>query len=150
VLHIGTLSKTLGTLGGFAAGPQPLIDLLTNRARTFIFTTGLPPADTAAALAALQIYRSEEGAALRSHLRGLIDMFSPGHPSAILPIIVGEDAAALAASALLLEEGIYVPASRPPTVAAGTARLRVTFSAAHTQAMCDRLRNALEKLAANG
>jgi 8-amino-7-oxononanoate synthase len=149
VLHVGTLSKTLGTLGGFVAGPQPLIDLLTNRARTFIFTTGLPPADAAAALAALQVCNSEEGAALRSHLRGLIDKLKPGHPSPILPVILGEDAAALAASAQLLEDGIYVPAIRPPTVPAGTARLRVAFSAAHTEVMCMRLRNALDKLAVN-
>lgn len=146
ILRIGTLSKTLGTLGGFVAGPPPLIELLTNRARTFIFTTGLPPADVAAAIAALDICTGEEGAVLRARLRGFVDMLSPGHPSAILPIIIGEDAAALAAAARLFEEGIYVPAIRPPTVAAGTARLRVTFSAAHTQEMCVRLRSALGKL----
>lgn len=146
VLRIGTLSKTLGTLGGFVAGPQPLIELLTNRARTFIFTTGLPPADTAAAIAALEICTGEEGAALRARLRGFVDMFNPEHPSAILPVIIGEDAAALAAAARLFEDGVYVPAIRPPTVAAGTARLRVTFSAAHTQEMCVRLRRALDGL----
>lgn len=145
VLRIGTLSKTLGTLGGFVAGPKPLIELLTNRARTFIFTTGLPPADVAAAIAALEICTGEEGAALRARLRGLVDMFSPGHPSAILPVIIGEDAAALAVAARLFEEGLYVPAIRPPTVAAGTARLRVTFSATHTEAMCARLRDALSR-----
>jgi 8-amino-7-oxononanoate synthase len=148
VLRIGTLSKTLGTLGGFVAGPQPLIDLLTNRARTFIFTTGLPPADTAAALAALEICTGEEGAALRGKLRRLVDMIGPAHPSAILPIIIGEDGAALAAAARLFEEGIYVPAIRPPTVAEGTARLRVTLSAAHTEEMCARLKDALDGLRA--
>ena len=145
VLRIGTLSKTLGTLGGFVAGPKPLIELLTNRARTFIFTTGLPPADVAAAIAALEICTGEEGAALRARLRGFVDMFSPGHPSAILPVIIGEDGAALAVAARLFEEGLYVPAIRPPTVAAGTARLRVTFSATHTEAMCVRLRDALSR-----
>ena len=145
VLRIGTLSKTLGTLGGFVAGPRPLIELLTNRARTFIFTTGLPPADVAAAIAALEICTGEEGAALRARLRGFVDMFSPGHPSAILPVIIGEDAAALAVAARLFEEGLYVPAIRPPTVAAGTARLRVTFSATHTEEMCARLRDVLSR-----
>lgn len=146
VLHVGTLSKTLGTIGGFVAGDRPLVDLLTNRARTFIFTTGLPPADTAAALAALEICNSAEGAALRHRLRGLIDSIRPDHPSPIIPVILGEDAVALAAAAQLLEAGIHVPAIRPPTVAVGTARLRVTVSAAHTEAMCKRLRDALDLL----
>lgn len=144
VLRVGTLSKMLGTQGGFVAGPQPLVDLLTNRARTFIFTTGLPPADVAAALAALNICMGDEGTRLRAHLRNLIDAFIPGHPSAILPIIIGADSAALAAAAQLFEHGIYVPAIRPPTVPVGTARLRVSLSAAHTQQMCDRLRALLD------
>lgn len=146
VLHVGTLSKTLGTIGGFVAGDRSIIDLLTNRARTFIFTTGLPPADTAAALAAVEICNGDEGAALRSRLRNLVDIVRPGHPSPIVPVILGEDAVALAAAAQLLEAGIHVPAIRPPTVAVGTARLRVTVSAAHTEAMCRRLRDALDQL----
>jgi len=148
LLHVGTLSKTLGSLGGFVAGPRPIIDLLTNRARTYIFTTGLPPADTAAALAALAICTSEEGAELRRRLRGLIDIVRPGHPSPIVPVILGDDAAALAGATQLFEAGIHVPAIRPPTVPAGTARLRVALSAAHSEAMCKRLRDALDKLAA--
>jgi 8-amino-7-oxononanoate synthase len=146
VLHVGTLSKTLGSLGGFVAGPGRLIELLINRARTFIFTTGLSPADTAAALAALQICESQEGQQLRGRLRSLIDMLQPGHPSAIVPVILGEDAAALAAAAQLRESGIHVPAIRPPTVPMGTARLRVALSASHTEAMVTSLRNALERL----
>jgi 8-amino-7-oxononanoate synthase len=148
VLHVGTLSKTLGSLGGFVAGPHRLIELLINRARTFIFTTGLSPADTAAALAALQICESQEGHQLRAHLRALIDMLQPGHPSAIVPVILGTDAAALAAATQLREAGIHVPAIRPPTVPLGTARLRVALSAAHSAAMVTLLRGALEKLAA--
>jgi 8-amino-7-oxononanoate synthase len=146
VLHVGTLSKTLGSLGGFVAGPGRLIELLINRARTFIFTTGLSPADTAAALAALQICESQEGQQLRGRLRSLIDMLQPGHPSAIVPVILGEDAAALAAAAQLRESGIHVPAIRPPTVPMGTARLRIALSASHTEAMVTSLRNALERL----
>lgn len=146
VLRVGTLSKTLGALGGFVAGPGRLIELLINRARTFIFTTGLSPADTAAALAATRICQSQEGDQLRARLRSLIDMLRPGHASAIVPIILGEDAAALAASARLQAAGIHVPAIRPPTVPKGTARLRVALSAAHTEAMVDNLRGALARL----
>ncbi len=145
-LHVGTLSKTLGALGGFVAGSSSLIELLINRARTFIFTTGLSPADTAAALAALQISESDAGARLRARLKSLIDMLRPGHPSAIVPIILGEDSAALAAAAKLSEIGIHVPAIRPPTVPVGTARLRVALSAAHTEAMVAQLQDALGKL----
>ncbi|HEY5759560.1 MAG TPA: 8-amino-7-oxononanoate synthase [Steroidobacter sp.] len=146
VLHVGTLSKTLGSLGGFVAGSSRLIELLVNRARTFIFTTGLSPADTAAASAALRIYRSEEGNHLRARLRSLIDMIRPGHPSAIVPVVLGEDAAALAAQAELREVGIHVPAIRPPTVPQGTARLRIALSASHTEAMVSKLQAALTKL----
>lgn len=148
VLHVGTLSKTLGSLGGFVAGSSRLIELLINRARTFIFTTGLSPADTAAASAALRICQSEEGERLRARLRALIDLLRPGHPSAIVPIILGEDSAALAAAAQLRELGIHVPAIRPPTVPKGTSRLRVALSASHSEAMVTTLRDALEKLLA--
>lgn len=146
VLHVGTLSKTLGSLGGFVAGSSRLIELLVNRARTFIFTTGLSPADTAAASAAVNICRSEEGDHLRARLRSLIDMIRPGHPSAIVPIVLGEDAAALAAAAELREAGLHVPAIRPPTVPKGTARLRVALSASHTEAMVSNLQAALTRL----
>lgn len=146
VLHVGTLSKTLGALGGYVAGSSRLIELLVNRARTFIFTTGLSPADTAAALAATRICQSQEGDRLRARLRALIDMLRPGHPSAIVPIILGEDAAALAAASELRAAGIHVPAIRPPTVPQGTARLRVALSASHTETMVSNLQAALAKL----
>lgn len=146
VLRVGTLSKTLGALGGFVTGSSRLIELLINRARTFIFTTGLSPADAAAALAAVGICRSQEGDRLRARLRSLIDMLRPGHPSAIVPIILGEDTAALAAASDLRAAGIHVPAIRPPTVPKGTARLRVALSASHTEAMVSSLQGALAKL----
>lgn len=146
VLHVGTLSKTLGALGGFVAGSRSLVELLVNRARTFIFTTGLSPADTAAALAALRICRSAEGDALRARLRTLIDMLRPGHPSAVIPIILGDDEHAVRGAAILRERGLYVPAIRPPTVAPGTSRLRVALSAAHTPEMVMQLRDALAEL----
>jgi 8-amino-7-oxononanoate synthase len=147
VLHVGTLSKTLGALGGFVAGSSRLIELLINRARTFIFTTGLSPADTAAALAALRICESDEGERLRARLRLLIDMLQPNHSSAIVPIVLGEDSAALSAAAQLRERGIHVPAIRPPTVPKGTSRLRVALSAAHTEISVQLLRSALDEIA---
>lgn len=143
VLRVGTLSKTLGSQGGWVAGAQPMIQLLVNRARSLVFTTGLSPADTAAALAAVRIVMSDEGVSLRARLRANIDRVRPGHPSPIVPVIIGADGAALQAAARLLERGLYVPAVRPPTVPAGTARLRVTLSAAHTDAMIERLLQAL-------
>ena len=145
VLRVGTLSKMLGSVGGFAAGPAPLVDLLINRARPFIFTTAPAPADAAAALAALRVLRSPEGDALRDRLRTLTGRVQPGHPSPIIPVLLGEESAALAAAQMLLARGLLVPAIRPPTVPAGTARLRVALSAAHRDEHISRL---LEGLAA--
>lgn len=144
LLRVGTLSKTLGSMGGWVAGSRSLIELLINRARPFIFTTGLSPADTAAASAALRISISKEGEELRSRLRRAIDLISPGHQTPIIPIILGEDRAALQAAELMLQHDLYVPAIRPPTVPAGTSRLRVALSAAHTEPMVEKLRLALQ------
>jgi 8-amino-7-oxononanoate synthase len=146
VLRIGTLSKALGALGGFVAGPAPLIDLLVNRSRPFIFTTASSPADTAAALAALDLVRGPAGDLLRARLRGAVDRVRPAHPSPIVPIVLGDEAVTLKASARLLDEGVLVPAIRPPTVPPGTSRLRVALSAAHTDAMLDQLLAALAAL----
>lgn len=146
LLRVGTLSKTLGSLGGWVAGPRALIELLINRARSFIFTTGLSPADTAAALAALRICDSAEGDTLRARLRESIEQIAASHPSPIVPVVLGEDRAALFAAQQLLSQGIYVPAIRPPTVPPGTARLRIALSAAHTPAMLQRLKAALHAL----
>ncbi|MHB8593570.1 MAG: aminotransferase class I/II-fold pyridoxal phosphate-dependent enzyme [Acidimicrobiales bacterium] len=146
VLRVGTLSKTLGALGGFVAGPAPFVDLLENRARSYIFTTAPTPADAAAALAALGVVRSDEGAALRARLSAHVARLAPGHPSPIVPVVLGTEHAALAATAALLEQGLWVPAIRPPTVAVGTARLRVTLSAAHTDVQVDRLCSALDQV----
>jgi 8-amino-7-oxononanoate synthase len=143
VLRVGTLSKTLGALGGFVAGPRSLVDLLVNKARSFVFSTALPPADAAAAQAALRVLRSAEGEALVARLRRNVERVAPGHPSPIVPIVLGDEQAALAASAALLEQGLLVPAIRPPTVPEGTSRLRVALSAAHTDAEIDALVAAL-------
>ena len=146
LLVVGTLSKTLGSLGGFVAGPQPYVDLLVNSARSFIFTTASPPADAAAALAGLRILRSAEGEGLETRLRANVARLRPGHPSPIVPIVLGEESRALAVSQALLERGLLVPAIRPPTVPAGSSRLRVALSAAHTPEQVDRLASALAEL----
>ena len=146
VLRVGTLSKTLGSLGGFVAGPAVFIDFLVNRARPFIFTTASTPADTAAALAALRVLRSPEGDVLRATLRRHVARIAPGHPSPIIPVVLGDERRALAASAALLDRGLLVPAIRPPTVAPGTSRLRIALSAAHTDDHVTLLAEALREI----
>jgi 8-amino-7-oxononanoate synthase len=158
LVRMGTLSKTLGSLGGFLAGPRQVIDLMVNAARPYIFTTGLSPADAAAALAALGVLRSSEGDALVGRLAELVGrvgddpLAGPGRgaetPSPIIPVILGTEQRALEASAALLEDGLWVPAIRPPTVPAGTSHLRVTVSAAHTDDQVRRLVDALAPLRA--
>jgi 8-amino-7-oxononanoate synthase len=152
VVRVGTLSKTLGSLGGFVAASRDVVDLLVNRARSYIFSTAPTPADAAAALAALRVLRSAEGDFLTGRLAALIDRLSeaglvpPGHPSPIIPVVIGSEQAALEASASLLDEGLWVPAIRPPTVPVGTSRLRVTLSAAHSDEDVTRLLDALVRL----
>ncbi len=145
-LRVGTLSKALGSQGGYVTGPRPWIELLVNRARSFIFTTGLSPASAAAARAALAVCRSSEGDARRDRLRGYIGTLCPGHGTPIVPIMIGDETAALEADDRLLQQGVLVPAIRPPTVPAGTSRLRVSLSAAHSPADIDRLVAALQKV----
>ena len=143
---VGTLSKTLGAVGGFVAADRATIDLCTNVARSFIFTTAGAPADAAAALAALRVLRSDEGAALVARLRANVERIAPGHGSPILPIVLGSEERAVSVAGALLERGVLVPAIRPPTVAPGTCRLRVAISAAHTDDQLDLLRDSLEDL----
>jgi 8-amino-7-oxononanoate synthase len=152
VVRVGTLSKTLGALGGFVAASRDVVDLLINRARSYIFSTALPPADAAAALAAVRILRSEEGEALVDRLASLVQRMSvaglapPAHPSPIIPVILGSEHAAIDASSTLLARGLWVPAIRPPTVPTGTSRLRVTLSAAHQDDDVGALIDALHSL----
>jgi 8-amino-7-oxononanoate synthase len=148
VLVVGTLSKTLGSLGGFVAGPRAYVELLVNSARPFIFTTATTPADAAAALAGLRLLRSGEGEALVARLRANVERLRPGHPSPIVPVVLGDEARAVEASRALLAEGLLVPAIRPPTVAPGTSRLRVALSALHTPTQIDALAEALARLGA--
>jgi 8-amino-7-oxononanoate synthase len=152
LVRIGTLSKTLGSLGGFVAASRDVVDLLVNLARPYIFSTALTPADAAAALAAVRILRSDEGASLTGRLAVLVGRMAeaglvpPDHPSPIIPIVLGSEERAIQASAALLEEGLWVPAIRPPTVPVGTSRLRVTLSAAHDDEDVNRLIDALGRL----
>jgi 8-amino-7-oxononanoate synthase len=146
-VRVGTLSKTLGALGGFVAAEQPFVDLVVNRARPYIFTTAPTPADAAAALAALSVLRSPAGDALVARLRAHVERLAPGHPSPIVPVLLGDEQRALDAAATLLERGFLVPAIRPPTVAPGTSRLRVALSAAHSGAQVDALARALADVA---
>ncbi len=146
VVRVGTLSKALGAVGGFVAGPMAFVELLVNRARPFVFSTAPTPADVAAAGAALAVLRSPEGADLLSRLAENVGALSPGHPSPVLPVIVGSAADAVEASTALLDRGLLVPAIRPPTVPAGSSRLRVALSAAHSPEEVLMLREALEDL----
>ena len=146
-LRVGTLSKALGSAGGFVAGPAAAVALLVNRARPAIYSTAMPPAAAAAALAAVGVVRSAAGDDLRARLRRFVERVAPAHPTPIVPVVLGSEERALAASASLLEQGLFVPAIRPPTVAPGTSRLRVTLSAAHTDVQVDALVTALAALA---
>jgi 8-amino-7-oxononanoate synthase len=143
---VGTLSKTFGSLGGFVAADRAVIDLCRNSSRSFIFTTASTPADTAAALAAVQIVRSSEGKELIDRLHDHVELLRPGHGSPIIPVMLGDEARTVEASAALLAEGFLVPAIRPPTVAPGSCRLRIALSAAHDPADIERLGDALAKI----
>jgi 8-amino-7-oxononanoate synthase len=145
-LQMGTLSKALGSYGGYLCASRAAIDLVKTRARTLIYSTGLPPASVAAAIAALDVIAADPALAARplQHARlftRLLDL--PLAQSAIVPIVLGEERAALEASALLEEEGFLVTAIRPPTVPAGTARLRLAFAAGHAQNDIARLATVL-------
>jgi 8-amino-7-oxononanoate synthase len=146
VVIVGTMSKTLGSVGGYVAGTTAQIDLLRNTARSFIFTTAPAPPDSAAALAAVQLMRGAEGEALRARLRANVDRLRPGHPSPIVPVIVGSEDDAVRAADALLSRGLLVPAIRPPTVEPGTSRLRIALSAAHSDEQIDELASALHEL----
>ncbi|MDQ6617173.1 MAG: 8-amino-7-oxononanoate synthase [Actinomycetota bacterium] len=146
LILVGTLSKALGSLGGFVAGSLRWVEWLVNRARPFIFTTAPTPADSAAARAALRIVQTGEGEARLARLKAHIDTLRPGHNSPIIPIVVGSERHALDAARGLLDLGLLVPAIRPPTVPAGTSRLRIALSAAHTADQVSHLSAVLDDL----
>lgn len=145
-LEMGTLSKTLGSYGGYLCASRAVVDLMTSRARSFVYTTGLPPASAAAALRALEIAEAEPERAARPLAlarRFTARLGLPPAESPIVPILVGDAQTTLAHSASLEARGFLVVAIRPPTVPAGTARLRVAFSSAHEEAQVDALAEAV-------
>jgi 8-amino-7-oxononanoate synthase len=158
IIQMGTLSKALGSEGGYVAGSAILVDYLRNRARSFIFSTALSPPVVAAAMAALDVLEEEPYLLdqLRANVcqlyRGLKEMGFEVLPteSAIIPLMVGEAQRALALSAALAEKGIFVPAIRPPTVPEATSRVRITVMATHTpedlQRALDAFRQAGKRL----
>ena len=142
VVQMGTLSKSAGSYGGYVCGPLAFIDLLTSRARSLVYTTGLPPAVLAASLVAMDIiaqepWRGDKARGLACRFAAALNLPEPA--AAIVPLQVGAEDKALALAAYLRESGFLVPAIRPPTVPQGTARLRFTFSAAHEAAQVDAL-----------
>lgn len=150
-LQMGTLSKALGSYGGYVCGSRPVIDLLKTRARTLVYATGLPPASAAAALAALDVIAAEPDLTARPLAKARLFTRRLGLPDAtspIVPVILGSAEAALAASAALDARGFLVVAIRPPTVPEGTARLRIAFNAAHDDADVIRLADAIAALRA--
>jgi 8-amino-7-oxononanoate synthase len=146
---MGTFSKALGGYGAYVCASAPVIDLLKTRARTLVYTTGLPPANAAAALAALEVIATEPelvAAPLAKARRfpralGLLEA-----QSAVVPILLGEADRTLAAARELEAQGFLAVAIRPPTVPEGTARLRLAFTAAHPDAEIDRLAAAVRPL----
>jgi 8-amino-7-oxononanoate synthase len=158
IVYVGTLGKAAGVSGAFIAAHASVIELMIQRARPYIYTTAAPPALAHALLTSLDIITSDEGAALRGHLELLIAQLdeelhlkrwqraASGTP--IQPIIVGPNDEALRIAAALHGRGLWVPAIRPPTVPKGTARLRVTLSAAHTHDEVAQLATALNELEA--
>jgi 8-amino-7-oxononanoate synthase len=157
LIQLGTLSKAAGVAGAFIAGNSDVIEWLMQKARAYIFTTGAPPALAQALLTSLDIIDSAEGDGRRAHVLALIARLAAGltqtrwrllpSRTPIQPLIVGDNAAALELAAALRDEGIWAPAIRPPTVPAGSARLRISLSAAHTEADVDQLAAAINRLA---
>ena len=152
-VQMGTLSKALGGSGGFITSSRALIDLLINRARSFIFSTAPPPAIAAGASAALGIAQSAEGERLRDDLRQNIDWVRHGLrfsrdvlPSPIIPLIIGDESAALEAAKQLQQDCFLVPAIRFPSVSRGSARLRLTLSARHSSEQLTALISSLHRV----
>ena len=147
---MGTLGKAFGVAGAYVTGSRVLIDYLMHRARAFVFTTAQPPALAAAASAALRIIQEEPDLRVRlrrnaSRVRAALHV--PGPPDGhIVPVLIGESEATMKVGAALRERGIIVGAVRPPTVPLGTSRLRITISAAHTDADIDRLLETLREV----
>jgi 8-amino-7-oxononanoate synthase len=155
IVYIGTLGKAAGVSGAFVAGSEALVEWLVQRARTYVFSTGSAPALAAALTASLQLIEREQWR--RARLQALVARLRVGlaelrwrllpSETPIQPLVVGDNGAAVALMSELAERGIWVPAIRPPTVPEGTARLRISLSAAHSPEDVDRLVAALHEVA---
>ena len=158
LIYMGTLGKAAGAAGAFVAGQREVTDWLINRSRSYIFTTGAPPALAETLLTAVDLI--EHSDTRRTHLGALIARLKTGlqlkrwqllpSDTPIQPLVIGDNHETLAVSRALDAEGLWVPAIRPPTVPKGAARLRITLSAAHSLAQVDRLADALNRLEAQG
>jgi 8-amino-7-oxononanoate synthase len=147
-LQMGTLSKAIGSYGGYLCASQPVIDLIKTRARTFVYSTGLPPASVAAAIAALDIIESDTALTARplANAQAFTRALNlPLAQSPIVPVILNDEMRALEAQQLLEREGFLVTAIRPPTVPKGTARLRLAFTAAHPETEIMRLASVIRE-----
>lgn len=148
-LQMGTLSKAVGSYGGYLCASRTVCDLVRNRARSFVYSTGLPPGTVAAATRALEIIVTDAGRTarpLKLATRFCEALGLPPAESAIVPIVIGSSEDAIEASRALRDRGLLVVAIRPPTVPAGTARLRITFSAGHSDSDLDTLVGAVREL----
>ncbi len=155
LIYMATLGKAVGVSGAFVAAEQVVVDTLVQHARSYIYTTASPPALAHALLTALQLIAQEDGR--RAHLQHLIARLRSGladlpwrlmsSSTAVQPLLVGGNEQALALSAELRARGIWVPAIRPPTVPLGTARLRISLSAAHSAADVEQLIQAIHEIA---
>jgi 8-amino-7-oxononanoate synthase len=155
IIYMATLGKAAGVSGAFVAAEQVVIDTLVNHAHSYVYTTATPPALSVALSKSLQLI--EQGVELRAHLRRIIAQLRKGladlpwalmpSDTAIQPLLIGDNKQALSLSEGLRERGIWVAAIRPPTVPQGTARLRITLSAAHSEADVSELIGALHELA---
>ena len=153
LIYMGTLGKAAGVAGAFVAAHETVINWLIQRARAYIYTTASPPAVAHALLTSMEIIAGEEGRQRRTHLHALIACLRErlqlkrwrllASETAIQPVIIADNATTIATGQALMAQGLWVGAIRPPTVPAGTARLRITLSAAHTIAQVDQLAEAL-------
>ncbi|MBI3529799.1 MAG: 8-amino-7-oxononanoate synthase [Betaproteobacteria bacterium] len=154
IAYVGTLGKAAGVSGAFVAGSEQLIELLIQRARTYIYTTASPPPLAAALMKSVELMRAEAWRRQRlielsARISGTLELRKwrlLSSQTAIQPLIVGENSEAVALSAAMANEGILVPAIRPPTVSKGSSRLRISLSAAHTEADVDLLVTLLRQL----
>ncbi|MEP7030455.1 MAG: aminotransferase class I/II-fold pyridoxal phosphate-dependent enzyme, partial [Pseudolabrys sp.] len=147
-LQMGTLSKAVGAYGGYLCASAAVIDLIRNRARTLIYSTGLPPSSVAASIAALDLIEREPGYAALPVQKAKAFTKAAGLPDAqspIVPVVIGDEETALAASYMLADEGYLAAAIRPPSVPQGTARLRLTFTAQHPDSAIARLANLVRE-----